>query len=130
MNKKLIGLGAVAALALGAVIMLPGTADAYRGDPNVQGPNYSVERHTAMETAFETNNYAAWKELMGGRGRVSQVVTAESFSKFAQAHALAEQGDLAGAAAIRAELGLGLRNGSGAGTGTCTGAGMGRGWNR
>ena len=93
------------------------TASAYQGDPAVQGPDHSPERHEAMEQAFETNDYAAWKELMNGKGRVTQVVTADNFSRFAEAHELAENGQLEEAKAVRAELGLGLKDGSGRGQG-------------
>jgi len=122
MNKTFLGLGALALLAGGAVSILPGVASAYRGDPGVKGPNYTDERHAAMESAFEKGDYDAWKNLMQGRGRVTQVVTKENFSKFAQMHELGEDGKTADAQKIRHELGLGLQNGTGQGTG--------RGWNR
>lgn len=118
MNVKqaaiVFGFGAVA---IGTAFILPKAAFAYRGDPAVHGPYYTEERHAAMEKAFETNDYNAWKTLMQGKGRVTQVVTAENFAKFAEAHRLAEAGNTTGAQAIRQELGLGLRNGAGNGTG-------------
>ena len=125
MNKAIL---AVTALALGAGVLFataPSTL-AYRGDPNVQGPNYSPERHEAMEKAFENKDYNAWKNLMQGRGRVTQVVTEQNFARFAEAHELAEQGKIQEANQIRQELGLGLHNGSGQGQGM----GMGRNWNK
>ena len=122
MNKTSIVLG-LTALVIGAAVVLPQAALAYRGDPNVKGPNYTEERHEAMEKAFEKNDYNAWKSLMTGRGRVTQVVTPQNFAKFAQAHKLAEQGKTDEANKIRAELGLGLRNGSGAGQGMGYGRG-------
>ena len=130
MNKKSIILGATA-LVLGGLVMSPRLAEAYQGDPNVQGPNCTSERHEAMEQAFENNDYNAWKELMSGKGRVTQVVTEENFARFAEAHELAEEGNLDEAKQIRQELGLGLgnRNGDGSGQGN-KGQGMGRGWNR
>jgi len=69
MNKKTILLGLIA-LILGGLVISPKIAEAYQGDPNVKGPNYSVERHTAMEKAFDNKDYNAWKNLMQGRGRV------------------------------------------------------------
>ena len=126
MKKTTLGLGALA-LTLGVIGMSAGTALAYQGDPTVKGPNYSVERHEAMEKAFENKDYDAWKNLMQGKGRVSQVVNKDNFSKFAEAHELMEQGKTAEAQQIRQELGLGLQNGSGKGMG---GAGMHRGMNR
>jgi hypothetical protein len=116
MNKKLL---AVSALVLGAGVLLTTTSGvlAYRGDPNVQGPNYSPERHEAMTQAFENNDYNAWKELMQGKGRVTQVVNESNFARFAEAHKLALGGKTEEAKSIRTELGLGLRNGSGQGQG-------------
>jgi hypothetical protein len=127
MNKKniVIGLGALA-LILGTSGVMVGTADAYKGDPAVKGPSYSVERHTAMEKAFETNDYTAWKSLMANKGKVTQVVTMDNFAKFAEAHELAKNGDLAGAKKIRQELGLGLKDGSGQGQRNGAGRGMNR----
>ncbi|OHA81471.1 MAG: hypothetical protein A2675_03295 [Candidatus Yonathbacteria bacterium RIFCSPHIGHO2_01_FULL_51_10] len=127
MKKTTLGLGALA-LTLGVMGMSAGVASAYQGDPNTKGPNYSLERHEAMEKAFENKDYSAWKDLMQGRGRVSQVVTPENFSKFAEAHELMEQGKVAEAQKIRQELGLGLHNGSL--KGGMNGTGMHRGMNR
>lgn len=105
-NSKLT----IGAAALTAVIVSAGFAAslfAYQGDPSVQGPNYSAERHSAMEEAFEKGDYSAWKELMAGKGRVSQVINEDNFAQFVKAHDLAESGDSEGAQKIRAELGLG-----------------------
>ena len=116
MKNKAILFGATA-LVLGGLVITPRLAEAYRGDPSVQGPEYSVERHEAMTQAFDSNDYQAWKEQMEGRGRVTEVITEENFARFAEAHRLALAGDTEGAAQIRAELGLGLRNGTGQGRG-------------
>jgi hypothetical protein len=116
MNRKTILLG-LTALILGGLVISPKIAEAYQGDPNVKGPNYTTERHTAMEKAFDNKDYNAWKNLMKGRGRVTQVVNTQNFAKFAQAHELAEQGKTAEANKIKAELGLGLHNGTGMGQG-------------
>lgn len=116
MNKQSILLGA-AALVLGGIALAPGVVNAYQGDPNVQGPNYTPERHEAMTEAFENKDYQAWKNLMQGKGRVTQVVNEDNFDKFAQAHQLALEGKTEEANQIRAELGLGQRNGSGMGQG-------------
>ena len=115
MNNKII-LSGLTALIIGGALVAP-AVEAYRGDPNVQGPNYSPERHTQMTKAFENNDYNAWKELTNGRGRVTQVVNKDNFAKFAQAHKLMLEGKKTEAAEIRADLGLGLQNGSGRGTG-------------
>jgi len=116
MNKTSILLG-LTALVIGGVVIAPQAVLAYRGDATVKGPNYTEERHTAMEKAFENKDYNAWKTLMTGRGRVTQVVNAQNFAKFAQAHEFAKQGKTEEAKKIRAELGLGLQNGTGKGQG-------------
>lgn len=125
MNKKLIKLGSVG-LVLGGVFMSTGNVFAYRGDPSVQGPNYSAESHEAVTKAFESNDYNAWKELMNGRGRVTQIVNEQNFARFAEAHKLALEGKTDEAKKIREELGLGLQNGSACGMG----GGYGRNANR
>ena len=116
MNKKLL---TIASLALGAGVLFslaPG-ALAYRGDPNVQDPNCTPERHEAMTEAFENKDYNAWKELMQGKGRVTQVVNEGNFARFAEMHQLRLEGKTDEANQIRTELGLGLGNGSGNGQG-------------
>ena len=124
MNKKTMLLGAVA-LVLGGLVVSPKLVGAYQGDPNVQGPNCTAERHEAMTQAFEDNDYNAWKEQMQGRGRVTQIVNEDNFARFAEAHKLASEGKTDEARQIRQELGLGLRDGSGRGQGQ-KGSGMGR----
>ena len=104
--------GGVFALAIVATAVAS-PSFAYRGDPSVEGPDCSPERHIIMEEAFQNNNYEAWKELMNGKGRVTQAVNADNFAQFAEAHKLAEEGNLEKAKAIRAELRLGLKDGSG-----------------
>jgi len=124
-KKMILGLGTLA-LVLDVSGTIASTANAYRGDPSVKGPNYSVERHTAMEKAFETNDYLAWKNLMQNQGKVTQVINKDNFTKLAEAHKLAEKGDLEGAKKIRQDLGLGLKNGSGQGMRNGLGKGIGR----
>lgn len=124
-KKVVLGLGTLA-LVLGVSGAIASTANAYRGDPGVKGPNYSTERHTAMEKAFETKDYTAWKNLMQNKGRVMQIINKDNFAKFAEAHELAEKGDLEGAKKIRQELGLGIKNGSGQGMRNGFGKGIGR----
>jgi len=118
----------VSMLTAGALLagVVSGSALAYKGDPNVKGPNYTPERHEAMEKAFETNDYNAWKQLMESnqrRGRVLDVINESNFAKFSQMHELMEQGKTTEAQAIRQELGLGLRIGSGQGRGQGMGCG-------
>ena len=125
-NKVLLGLGTLA-LILGFSGAIASKANAYKEDPSVKGPNHSTERHTAMEKAFKINDYTAWKALMQNQGRVTQIINKDNFAKFAEAHKLAESGNVLGAQKIRQELGLGLKDGSGKnmrnGTGQRTGKG-------
>lgn len=114
MNKKQILLGATAVI-LGGLVVSPHFVEAYQGDPNVQGPNYTVQRHEAMTQAFENNDYNAWQEQMAGKGRVTEVVNEDNFARFAEAHQLAAEGKHDEAREIRQELGLGLKNGAGQG---------------
>jgi len=114
MTNKYI-LAGIGTLALGG-LLAPQLASAYRGDPNVQGPDYSVERHEAITAAFESGDYEAWRTQMETRGILGKI-NVENFPQFAEAHRLMFAGDREGADAIRAELGLGQHNGSSHGRG-------------
>ena len=116
MKKAIFGISALILTTI-VVSAFSGQVLAFKGDPNVKGPNYTPERYEAMEKAFENNDYNAWINLMQGRGRVTQMINASNFAKFAQAHELAEQGKTEEAAKIRQELGLGM----GTGMGNCQG---------
>ena len=101
---------------------------AYRGDYSEQGPDYSPERHAEMTEVMNGDDYDSWSRLMEGRGRVTQVVNEENFSRFTEARRLAREGKYEEADAIREELGLGAggeRVGLGRGVG-----GEGRGQNK
>lgn len=115
MTKKGITAGVLGLVALGAVAIVA-SAYAYQGDPTKFGPNYTPERHEAMQTAFEKNDYAAWKAQMGNRGAANKV-TEQNFARFAEMRNLMLEGKTTDADAIRAELGLGQggRNGQGGG---------------
>ena len=115
-RKLTYGITALA-LTLIAGTAIVGSAYAYQGDYTKQGPNYTAERHEAMEKAFATNDYTAWKSLMQGQGRVAQVINKDNFATFAKAHVLAEQGKFAEADALRASLGLRTSNGQSVGVG-------------
>lgn len=115
---------AAAALIAGGVVVAPQLVGAYRGDPSIQGPNYSEDRHAAMTQSFADQDYQAWKEQMQGKGRVSEVVTEENFARFAEAHRLATEGKIEEARQIRQELGLGLNDGNGSRNGAGKGQGQ------
>jgi Fe-S cluster biosynthesis and repair protein YggX len=115
-NKKRLG---VLGLGLGLGALTLGgfgySAGAFQGDYSQKGPNCNPERHEMMEKVFENNDYQAWKNLMEGRGRVTEIINEESFSKFAEAHRLALEGKIDEAKVIREELGLGKNRGEGRG---------------
>lgn len=71
-----------------AVLAIATPAFAYRGNPAVQGPNYSPERHEAMKVVFEKNDYQGWLKLMENKAwRLKEVVNSQAkFEEFARAH--------------------------------------------
>lgn len=95
-KKQIISLGALGLLTAG-VFLLPSVVDAYRGDPSIEGPDCTAQRHEAMTAAF------------------------------AKAHQLAQEGKVEEAKQIRAELGLGLGNGAGKDRSQGQGQGRGQG---
>jgi len=131
MKSKKIYVG----MAVLTLILAAGVASvsAYQGDYTKSGPDCTPERHEDMETAFENNDYATWKEQMNGKGRVAQVINEDNFLQFAEAHRLGQAGDISGADAIRAGLGLRTSNGErtgagyGGGNGERSGQGQGQG---
>lgn len=125
-STKYVLLGAIGTMAIGGFLSAS-SSFAYKGNPEVQGPNYTPERHEEMEKVFESKDFDSWKSLMQNRGRVSEVVTKENFDRFVEMRNLRLEGKTDEANQIRAELGLG--NGQGRGNGKMQN-GEGRGQNR
>ena len=113
---KAIKIGGTLAI-VAATVFTISSAMAYQGNYAQEGPNCSPEKHTAITEAMENNDYEAWSGLMANRGRVTKVINAENFAQFAEAHRLGQAGDVAGADAIRKELGLRTSNGEKVGAG-------------
>lgn len=111
----------IAGLSVVTLLASATSASAYRGDPSVQGPNYSPERHAAMQNAFAAgeNGYSNWLKLMENRAwRLKQVITNKKiFAEFAAAH----QNGVEAVNAFRAKYNLGV-----AGQGRHDGSGYGR----
>jgi hypothetical protein len=111
MNKLIIaGISSI------ALVLILGVVFAYQGNFSTQGPNYSEDRHEAIEQALNNKDYAAWFKLMTNEGRtpkVTQLVTEENFEKFIQMHNAQISNDIATAQKLRTELGLGAKNGTG-----------------
>lgn len=112
MNKGMV-LG-ILGLAVAGVTAYGVSAYASQGRVGQFGPNYTPERHEQMLKAFESNDYAAWKNQMGNRG-ATRVVTEQNFARFTQMHNLMLEGKTDEANAIRTELGLGQGGGRGQG---------------
>jgi hypothetical protein len=111
-NKKTYGL-----ITLGVIVMLGiSFVAAYQGDYSIKGPNYSEDRHEAMQEAFENLDYDAWVSLMTENGkhpRVLDVVTEENFAKFVEMHEAQVSGNSELVLELRTELGLNQRMHSG-----------------
>ncbi len=116
MNKIIIALMALLVVGL----ITTGAVSAYRGNTEVQGPNFDPEVHEALEGAIESGDYDAWIQIREQNnlpimGRMFSVITEANFELFAQMHEAHESGDIETANAIRTELGLGLGKGPGNG---------------
>ncbi len=115
-NKKTMGFVALGIVALLGISLVA----AYQGDPSVKGPNYSDDRHQAMQEAFTNYDYNAWVALMTEDGRspgVLNKIDESNFALFVDSHNAAISGDLDKAAELRAELGLGQGMKQGQGNG-------------
>jgi hypothetical protein len=120
MNKNiLIGLVAIFVISIASL----GLGLAFRGNPEVKGPNYDLEVHEQLEQAMQKGDYDAWMQIrednnLPTKGRMFQVINAENFDLYVEMHNAMLSGDTAKADEIRQELGLGqgMRNGS---PGTC-----------
>ena len=89
---------------------------AYQGNPDVQGPNFSEERHESMQEAFENLDYQAWHDLMAEndkKGHVLEIVNEDNFARFVEMHNAKIVGDIETTKEIAEELGLGLGRGQG-----------------
>ncbi len=105
-----------------SAITLAGVTYAYRGDPNVKGPNYDAAVHEQLEAAIEAGDYDTWLKIrqdnnLPMQGRMFQVINKDNFAKYTELHDANIAGDTTTANTIRAELGLGqgMRKASGQG---------------
>ena len=107
-----------------AVLAIATPAFAYKGNPAIQGPNYTPERHEAMEVVFEKRDYNGWLKLMEGKAwRLKEVVKNQvKFNEFVKAR----EAGVDALAKFRADNGLGQGNGSGMGRHDGTGYGRNR----
>jgi len=128
-NKTLMSFGIFSIVALLGMSMV----FAYQGDPNVQRPNFSEERHEAMQDAFDSLSYQDWYNLMtedGRHPRIVDVITEDNFDEFVEARNATLNGDSDALKEFRASLGLGLgqmKHGNGEALGRGQGKGFGNG---
>jgi len=128
----------LALLSLMIVGIVAAGALAYRGDPDVTGPNYNEEAHDLIEAAIESGDYDEWIALreeygLPMNGRIFDVIDENNFYLFSEMHEAMEEGDLDRAQEIRTELGLGLgqmNRGEGQGKGMHQGMHGGQGRNQ
>jgi hypothetical protein len=114
MKQSTLAVGIMSFGIVGAIAMVSGVY-AFTGQGGLgAGATHDPARHEAMTQAFEKQDYAAWKELMGDRGAAKKV-TAEEFPRFVEMHNLKVAGKTDEANKIRQELGLGTGQGKGQG---------------
>ena len=116
-KKIVIGTFAIAAAGL---IGGAGIVNAYQGNPSDQGPNFDADSHDEKTAAFNELDYQVWKDLMeqsGSTGKVLDMVNADNFAVFVEAHNAALTGDMETSAKLRAEIGLNDGIGPSDGTG-------------
>jgi len=104
MNKKVI-LASALAIALSAGIV---SASAYQGNGEGQGqqkPNFSPEKHQAVQTAMESGDYEAWVEAMGDK-KAPEQITADNFAQFVEMKNLFREKNVEEGKAMWEELGL------------------------
>lgn len=84
------------------------------GESKEFAPKAHMENRGAMDQALESGDYETWKEF-GGNGRIADIITADNFDRFVEAHRLAKSGDMDGAKTIFDELGISTPEGKGFG---------------
>jgi len=83
--------------------------------PGKGGYGMNSENFSALQEAFQNNDYNTWKELVGDNNPMSDKITEANFSRFAEAHQLLSEGNKDEAQTIFD--GLGLNRGMGKGFG-------------
>jgi hypothetical protein len=110
MNNKMIW-GLVGLLVVG-ILAFAGISYAYRGNSNIQSPNYDADVHEALEEAMANNDYDAWLKIrqdnnLPMKGKIFSVINEDNFDRYVEMHNAMLEGDTETADLIRAELGLG-----------------------
>lgn len=119
-------LGVAALVLVLGVLGVTGVAAAYQGTGTGSHSACTAEQQEGIHQAIADRDYEAWQELMAGKGRVTELVTADTFAAFAHAHDRRAAGDEEGANEIKRSLGLGLGQGQALGQkGRAHGAGDG-----
>lgn len=99
-------------LAILTSILTSGIASAYAYDgkyqKNRKRKNVSIEKQEKILETFENGDYFAWREMVGEKSDIVQVVTKDQFDKFVKARDLARSTNYDEALAISRELGADL----------------------
>lgn len=108
-KRKIIALSAVTAAILASGFMYSPVMAAQVGQGKKM-VSYSATQASELEKAIENNDYATWKGLMKGRGKLAQLINENNFAKYAEAYKLVKEGKYKEANAIRKELGFSNRD--------------------
>jgi hypothetical protein len=71
-----------------------------------RGKGFSPEAKAKISEAIEKGDYANWKSLTDGKGRMGETITEENFPLLKELHNANQSGDTAKAEEIRKQLGL------------------------
>lgn len=102
------------------IFLVIGLVSAYKGDFSIKGQEYSEERCSIMQEAFQNMDYNSWNEIMSNnerKGKILEMINEDNFELFVEMHNAQRSGDFEKANELRQELGLnngfGLKNGEG-----------------
>jgi hypothetical protein len=100
----------VAVFVIGIVMMIG--VYAYKGNPTLNGPNYTEAVHEQLESAIDNNDYDSWIKIrqennLPMNGRMFKAIDKDNFNLYVEMHNANIAGDIDRAESIKAELGLG-----------------------
>lgn len=106
----------MASVLAAGVLTLGVSAYAYQWNPGIENPDCTdLERHEAVETAFENHDYQAFLDLYDGKGIAKKITSEDDFNKFIELREASLAGDIDLVNELKTELNLWqwLRDGSG-----------------
>ena len=90
---------------------LAGTALVGAAEFKGKGLKMDGEHKAQVEEAIESGDYNTFRELMGDKGRLAEVITEDNFDQFIQLHELKSEGKFEEAKELAKELDLGIMKG-------------------